>query len=177
MSKRHSLDHTRLRSHRQSPSDSTTRLRVDRSHRESLQDEPQITWQHCDRLQPGDYPAYARYSRIYFDRAFKRWICLVVFDVLDDSLCAVIARVPWFLNLGSRGKPHASRRSKAFSAWCDAIGRAPGRIDRPSARVFVRRHAIVTVNDTAHDFRGIVNKEFAYSVVRGVRWNTGAVPK
>jgi hypothetical protein len=169
MSQRHSSNNTRLRTPRQSPSEP---FRLKQSQPGLSQDELPITWQHYDRLPSGDYPAYSCHSRIYFDRAYKRWVLLVLFDVLDDSLCAAIARVPWFLNLGTRDKPHVSRRSKAFVAWCDAIGHAPKRIDRPSARVFIRRYAIVTLDDTTHDYRGVCNSDLAYSVVRGVRWNT-----
>lgn len=48
--------------------------------------EPEITWQHVPRLEPGEYKAYCRAAKIYRDGAFKRWVCAIHFDVLDDRL-------------------------------------------------------------------------------------------
>ncbi len=127
--------------------------------------EPEVTWSHYDQVVPGDYPAYSRFAHIYRDPGFKRWTCLVLFDLLNHTLSEVIATVPWFLNLGDGDKPHAGRRSKFFTAWVQALGRHPVRSDRPSARIFLNRHANVRVTDT----RGTT----AFSKVISVRWNTG----
>jgi len=64
-----------------------------------------------------------------------------------------LARVTWFLSLGSREKPHAGRRSLYWRAWIAASGRPPARRDRLSPQVFVKRQARIIVGDTQKDFR------------------------
>jgi len=72
--------------------------------------EPEITWTHTPRIEPGEYPGYSRSAKVYRDGDFKRWVCAVQFDVLTDDLTGVRARLTWFLNLGDGEKPHAGRR-------------------------------------------------------------------
>ena len=137
--------------------------------------EPEIAWHYCDRMQPGEYPAFSRSAKVYRDRQFKRWICAVQFDILDTSLTKALARLTWYLNLGSGEKARAGRRGRYWSAWVEANNGQPKRTDRLSPSVFVRRHAIVSVEDTTKDHRQIAIKaEERYSVVRDVvRWETG----
>ena len=128
--------------------------------------EPEVDWRHYDRVEPGNYRGYCRFAKIYRDPAFGRWTCLVLFDLLNDSLSEVIATVPLFLNLGDKEKPYAGRRSKFFQAWVQALGRHPARSDRPSAKIFLNRHAVVLVGDSLD---GSVSK------VRAVgQWDTGS---
>jgi len=136
--------------------------------------EPEITWQHVPRLEPGEYKAYCRTAKIYRDREYKRWICAVQFDVLNDNL-QVQARLTWYLNLGSGDKPHATRRKKYWDAWVLANGGAPRRKDRLTPKVFVRRMAVVLVGDTTKNSKQeAVKGDFAYSVIKEVvRWETG----
>lgn len=141
--------------------------------------EPDISWRYCARIEPGEYPAYARSARVYRDGQFKRWVCAVQFDILDASLTEVIARLTWYLNLGSGDKPRAGRRGAYWAAWVKAKGGQPKRQDRLSSDLFARRHAIVFVDDTAKNHRQItVREEDCYSVVREVvRWETGATTR
>ncbi len=136
--------------------------------------EPEITWQHVPRLKPGEYKAYCRAAKIYRDGAYKRWVCAIHFDVLDDSL-QKMGRLTWYLNLGSEDAPHATRRKKYWDAWVKANGGAPKRKDRLSPSVFVKRYAVVVVGDTAKNSKQeLITGEFAYSVVKDVvRWETG----
>jgi hypothetical protein len=136
--------------------------------------EPEIVWKHIPRLEPGEYKAYCRAAKIYRDRQFKRWVCAVQFDVLDDSL-NVLARLTWYLNLGSGDKPRASRRTRYWDAWVKANGGLPGRKDRLSPKVFMRRYAVVVVEDTGKNLQQVaITQEWAYSVIRDVvRWDTG----
>ena len=137
--------------------------------------EPRIDWTYAARIPPGDYPAVSRNVRVYFDKQFKRWVCAVQFDIVTESLMEKIARVAWFLNLGTGMKARAGRRSKYWAAWVRAKGGAPQRGDRLSPSVFTGRHAIVRVEDTSksHD-RDHVDPQQAYSVVRDVvSWETG----
>jgi hypothetical protein len=93
----------------------------------------------------------------------------------ESALMEGVARVTWFLNLGTGKKPHAGRRGKYWAAWIRANGGPPKRGDRLSPTVFAGRRAIVRVEDTSktHD-RSQVESEEAYSVVRNViEWQTG----
>jgi hypothetical protein len=137
--------------------------------------EPDITWTHTPRIPPGEYSAYARSTKVYRDKQFKRWVCAVQFDVLTDSLTEVLARLTWFLNMGDREGPHAGRRGHYWLAWSLANGGPPTRKDRLSPRVFRGRNARVIVSNTTKDFRqSAVGEERAYSVIRRVvRWETG----
>jgi hypothetical protein len=141
--------------------------------------ESEIAWRYCDRIAPGEYPAYARSAKIYRDGQYKRWICAVQFDILDSSLTEIIAELTWYLNLGPGEKPYAGRRSAFWVAWIQANGTQPKRGDRLSPRVFVKRHALVAVGYTTKNHQQIaVDVEAGYSVVRGVlQWQTGTISK
>lgn len=137
--------------------------------------EPDIEWRYCERIEPGEYPAFSRSATVYRDREFQRFVCAVQFDILDEARISVIAHLTWYMNLGSRNRPHAGRRGNYWRAWIKANrGRLPVRKDRLSPRVFAHRHARVIVADTERDFQGVVNPESVYSVVRDVScWETG----
>jgi hypothetical protein len=137
--------------------------------------EPEITWTHIPRIEPGVYPAYARSARIVRDGFYKRWYCAVQFDVLSDGLVEVLAELTLFLNMGDADKPHAGRRGNYWQAWIAANGGPPQRKDRLSPRVFTRRHARVSVGDTTKNFKQApIAESNVYSVVRHVvRWETG----
>jgi hypothetical protein len=140
------------------------------------QSEPEIAWRYAPRLEPGEYPAYCRSAKTYWDGHFKRWVCAVQFDVLGNDLKTKLGRVAWFLNLGNdQDKPRASRRSNYMSAWVLANGGPPRRGDRVSPRIFKRRYARVVVADTAKDFKQrAVSGQSSYSVIRTVlSWDTG----
>ena len=128
--------------------------------------EPAIQWRDYDRIEPGVYPAYCRWAKIYRDPGFKRWTCLILFEVLSNDLMRVLATVPFWVNLGARDKPHAGRRMRYFKEWARANGEPPPRGDRLSPRVFTRRMAHIEVGDT--------DGEAPYSVVRKITsWETG----
>jgi hypothetical protein len=128
-----------------------------------------------ERLEPGEYPAYCRAAKVYRDSQFKRWVSAVQFDVYDESLMNVLARLIWYLNLGSKDKPHASRRAKYWTAWVKANGGPPKRRDRISHTVFVGRQALVKVEDTGKNHNQVaVSAGEHYSVIRDViEWKTG----
>jgi hypothetical protein len=127
--------------------------------------EPAIQWPHYDRIAPGVYPAYCRGAKQYRDPGFKRWTCLLLFDVLSDDLIRVLARVPLWMNLGARDKPHAGRRKRYFKEWVRANGKPPERNDRLAPRVFTQRIARIEIGDTKGDA--------PYSVVREIiSWET-----
>ena len=67
--------------------------------------EPEIEWQDYPLIQSREYPAYCRFAKRYRDPGFRRWTCLLRFDVLSDDLLTVIATVPYWLSLGSQEKP------------------------------------------------------------------------
>ena len=135
--------------------------------------EPRITWVEYPHIEPGEYAAASGRAFIYFDRFFNRHVCLVRFTVVDDGGGDVLARLPWFLNLGSGPRPRAGRRGRYWNEWLRANGRPPKRRDRLAPRVFEHRAARVQVGDTTMPFRE--DREFdAYSVIREVlRWETG----
>ena len=113
----------------------------------------------------GEYRAYCRHARTYFDGGFKRWTCLLDFDVFSDRLM-LIAKLPLWFNLGAGKKPRVTRRSNYLAAWIKANGGPPRRVDRLTARVFLRRMCRVTVASTVG--------AFPRSVVRKIlEWQTG----
>jgi hypothetical protein len=136
--------------------------------------EPEITWTHVPRVEPGIYPAMSRSAKVYRDGTFQRWVCAVQFDVLEGDLVGVQARLTWFLNMGAGEKPHAGRRGHFWCAWVIANGATPQRRDRLSPRVFLGRQAQVLVGDTTKDFKQVrIESNNAYSVVRNVtRWES-----
>jgi hypothetical protein len=138
------------------------------------QAEPEVAWRPRDHITPGQYPAFSCNAKIFRDGIYKRWTCLVNFDVLDDSLIVVIARLGWFLNLGHGEEPRAGQRGRYWAAWILAnSGRAPKRNDRLAPGIFRNRHAVVLVRDVERDFRGVTSQE-PYSVVADVlSWETG----
>jgi len=126
-----------------------------------------IEWEDYPRIRSGEYSAYGVWARKYRDPAFKRWTCLLRFDVLRENRIDVIARIPMWLALGSGDVPRASRRSRYLREWVDANGGPFSRGDRLSPQVFVHRMARIEVGDTT---KGPV----PYSVVKKIlRWETG----
>jgi len=141
--------------------------------------QPDISWDFVPRIEPGDYPGRSRSATIYRDKQFKRWVCAVQFDILDSSLLEVVARLTWYLNLGTRERPRAGRRGNYWSAWVEANGKPPKRNDRLSPRIFEGRYASVKVGDTTKNHsQHRVEVQDAYSVIRSVvEWNTGGPPR
>ncbi len=132
---------------------------------------PEIQWREYPLIDSREYPAYCRWAKPYRDPAFNRWTCLLRWDVLTDDLLTVIASVPYWLSLGSREKPWASRRGNYLKEWVRANGGPPARRDRLSSRVFVNRMARVLVGGTDPE-----KSPVPYSVVRKiVSWETGAI--
>ena len=134
--------------------------------------DPEIVWRNYPLIEGGEYPAYCKCAQQYWDPGFRRWTCLLRFDVLTDDLLTVITTVPCWLSLGKREKPRASRRGNYLREWVEANGGPPKRGDRLSPRVFTRRMARVEVGDT-----DLTKSPVPYSVVRRiVSWETGANP-
>jgi hypothetical protein len=133
--------------------------------------EPEIEWRDYPRIQPGSYFAYCRWAKQYRDPGFRRWTCLLRFNVLSDDLLRLLGCVPCWLNLRGGEKPYAGRRSRYFAEWTRANGIAPTRGDRLSPRVFVDRMARVEIGDTDP-----TKSPAPYSVVRKIlSWETGGV--
>lgn len=137
------------------------------------QAEPEITHDGYERIAPGEYRAYCRAARIYRDPGFKKWICLLRWEVLDPAGIRIVARIPQWLYIGRR--PHASRRTQFWREWCHAHGGPPSRKDRMSAAVFQKRIARVTVADSLPPAKSSPPSSHSpYSVVRRIReWETG----
>ena len=138
--------------------------------------EPEIQWADYVRVEPGPYLAYCKTAHIYADPQFKRWVCLVRWDLVNDSgLCTLARGIPQWYALGptepdKKGnptkQPRASRRSHYWLDYVCAAGRPPSRADRLSPSVFVRRMARVVVRDSA----GLA----PYSVIGEIQgWETG----
>jgi hypothetical protein len=130
--------------------------------------ELEITWDDYPCIQPGEYLAICRTAKLYRDPGFKRWVCLLLWDVVRElSLDPIARRVPMWLNLGEGPKPHAGRRSRYLQEWIRANdGRPPNRGDRVSPRIFSRRLARVQIEDA--------NSQIPYSKVGQIlSWETG----
>jgi hypothetical protein len=135
----------------------------------SGQVEPEWDFKHYPRIAAGVYPAYCQSATIYRDPQYKRWTCLLRWDVLADDLLTAIATVPCWFSLGNGERPKATRRCKYLREWVRANGGPPTRFDRSSRAVFVRRMARVQVDDTHPK-----NSPIPYSVVREILcWDTG----
>ena len=113
----------------------------------------------------GQYRAYCRDARVYRDGGFKRWTCLLDFDILSEGL-ETLAKLPLWLNLGAGQKPQVTRRSNYLAAWIKANGAPPSRMDRLSPRVFLRRMCRVAVALTSGPLPRSVVKEI-------LEWETG----
>jgi hypothetical protein len=131
------------------------------------------------RIEPGKYPAICRAAPIYRDPQYRRWICAVQFDILDESQIKTLCRLTWFLNLGKKDKAHASSRGRFWLAWIQATDEAPPRHDRVSGRVFEHRAARVCVEDVRRTQGQVELPERAWhSVIRDVvRWETGEISR
>jgi hypothetical protein len=148
------------------------RLQEDSGLTLARRDEPEIEWRDYPRIQPGSYFAYCRWAKQYRDPGFRRWTCLLRFNVLSDDLLRWLGCVPCWLNLSGGEKPFAGRRSRYFAEWIRANGTAPTRGDRLSPRVFVSRMTRVDIGDTDP-----TKSAAQYSVVRKIlSWETGGVP-
>jgi hypothetical protein len=143
-----------------------SRTQQERPTRQKRTDSEAIEWKDYPRIPPGEYRAYCKWGKQYRDPGFRRWLCLLRWDVLSDDLVRVIACVPQWFPLGSRDKPRASRRGKYLPEWVRANGGPPARRDRLSPGVFIHRMARVEIGDT--------EGPAPYSVVRRiVEWETG----
>jgi hypothetical protein len=128
-----------------------------------------VEWAEYARIPPGVYSAYSAVSKHYFDKAYRRWVCFIRWDVLSNDGMRVLARVPLWWTLGGEKRPRAKRRSKYFGEWIKANGGPPTRGDRlaPSVR---NRMARVEIGDTDP-----LKSPAPYSVVRKIlQWETGA---
>ena len=126
-----------------------------------------IEWKDYPRIAPGEYRAYCKWGKHYRDPGFRRWLCLLRWDVLSADLVRVLAAVPQWFPLGNRDKAHASRRGKYLPEWIRANGGPPARRDRLSPRIFINRMARVEIGDT--------EGPAPYSVVkRIIEWETGS---
>jgi hypothetical protein len=134
--------------------------------RESRSGSEPIEWMQYARIAPGEYRAFCKWAKQYRDPGFKRWLCLLRWDVFTEDLSRVLATVPLWFALGNGEKPRASRRGKYLPEWIRAKGAQPSRGDRLSPRVFTHRFARVVIGDS----EGPV----PYSVVRKIlEWETG----
>jgi hypothetical protein len=132
-----------------------------------VDNEPSVEWTEYPRIEPGEYPAYCRRAHWYWDPGFKRWTCLLQFDVLLEGSQRPLGTIPMWLNGGNGKRPKAGRRTRYFIEWIKAKGSPPTRLDRLSPQVFVRRMARVGVADN----KGAV----PYSVVQEIlEWSTGS---
>jgi hypothetical protein len=141
--------------------------------------EPEIEVSHAGVvIAPGQYPAYCRSARTYRDGGFKRWKCLLLFDIFNEQL-EVIAELPKWFNLGKGHKPKASRRGNFLAGWVKANGGPPERMDRLSNNVFTGRMCRVEVGSTIDPLlrSGLsgANEFIPQSVVREIlNWETGS---
>ncbi len=130
------------------------------------ENEPAVQWAEYPRIVPGDYRAYCKRAKWYWEPGFKRWTCILLFDVLLEGQSDSLGTIPMWFNGGAGEKPKAGRRTLYLPAWVKANGGPPARKDRLSPSVFVRRMARVRIGDT----KGPI----PYSVVRQVlEWSTG----
>ena len=126
-----------------------------------------VEWSDYPRIPPGEYFAHCYWAEKYRDPQFRRWTCLLRWDVLSEDLQQIIAKcIPMWFSLGSGVSPRASRRGRYLPEWILANGAPPTKRNRLSPHVFTGRVARVEIGDT--------DVLFPYSVVkRIIRWETG----
>jgi hypothetical protein len=66
-------------------------------------EEPGVVWGEYDRLEPGDYPAFCKRAKWYWDPSYKRWTCMLLFDVLGPNSNDSLGTIPLWLR-GARGQ-------------------------------------------------------------------------
>ena len=126
-----------------------------------------VEWTEYPHIPPGEYAAYCAWAGQYRDRAFRRWTCLLRFDIFRSGVTEGIARLPMWLSLGNGKKPRASRRGKYLEEWVRANGSPPVRSDRLSRSVFLHRMCRVEVGETIHG-------PVPYSILKRIlSWDTG----
>ena len=130
------------------------------------ENEPAVEWADYPRLEPGDYPAYCKRAKWYWDPGFNRWTCILLFDALAEGGQRSLGTIPMWFNGGAGERPKAGRRTHYLPAWVKANGAPPARRDRLSPSIFVGRMARVRIGDT--------KGPHPYSVVRRIlEWSTG----
>jgi hypothetical protein len=147
------------------------RKRLQASERSPLQlvrdREPAVAWVDYPRIEPGVYDAYCKRAHWYWEPGFKRWTCILRFDVFSEGLQSSPQTIPIWFNGGPGDHPRAGRRSRYFAEWLRAKGGPPERQDRLSPRVFIRRMAKVKIGDTR-------SGGAPYTVVKQIlEWTTG----
>ena len=131
------------------------------------ENEPAVKWADYPRITPGVYEAYCRRAHWYWEPAYRRWTCILLFNVFTEGLQSSSTEIPMWINGGGGITPKASRHTLYLPVWVKANGGPPGRRERLSPRVFEKRMARVRVGGT---LRGAV----PYSVVRQILdWSTG----
>jgi len=136
--------------------------------------EPQVTHDSYERITPGVYRAYCRAARIYWDPGYKKWLCLLRWDVLDAAGARIASIQQWLYIGRKRNAPHTTRRAQYWREWCHAHGGPPLRRDRMAAHVFTKRIARVLVGDSGASTQN-GTPHYPYSVVRQIKeWETGS---
>ncbi|HUD73818.1 MAG TPA: hypothetical protein VMQ76_02005, partial [Terracidiphilus sp.] len=60
----------------------------------AIANKPAVEWGDYARLEPGDYQAYCKYANWYEDPGYKRWTCILKFDVLGANLTDSLGTIP-----------------------------------------------------------------------------------
>src|SRR5208282_6761060 len=72
------------------------------------QQEPETSSRSYDHITPGEYTAFCRSVKVYFDSHWRRWVCQSQGDIVDDSRMNTLAQVTKFFNLGEAKTPKAT---------------------------------------------------------------------
>jgi hypothetical protein len=93
-------------------------------------------------IPPGTYDVVCSGTRLYWSKAFRRWVCRLDCQLLDEPtpLCG-------FLNLGCEQAPKAGRKSHYWRVWVMANGAQPNKRQRLSRSVFAGKFFRVRVAD------------------------------
>src|SRR5215469_13378660 len=90
--------------------------------RRSRQSKPNIATTLGTLVATGEYQAYVTVADYYFHRAWKRWTCILKFDLFDKNLNRIARGIPMWFALGKGKDPRAGRGSKYFKLWFQANG-------------------------------------------------------
>ena len=88
------------------PGDYSTHPRVLAAKRRA---EPEVTFTMRRELRRGCTPRTAA-SETFISKVHRRHVAAIQFDVLSENGDEVLCRLTWFLNLGNKDKPNASRK-------------------------------------------------------------------
>jgi hypothetical protein len=94
------------------------------------------------RIEAGTYEVRCYATKLYWSKAFRRWVCRLDCQLLYDDVA-----VCGFLNLGNEKRSKAGRKSLYWRVWVMANGAQPQKRQTLSRSVFVDKFFQVRIGE------------------------------